>query len=258
MKYDLIDTHAHLNMDRYDGDRADVITRAEEAAVGFINMGLDLPTSYRSVEMAEENSNVYAGTGFHPHEADKLDATALGELAELCRSGVVRAIGEIGLDYYRENSPRDAQKRAFRAQLDLAVARGLPVSIHNRDSTDDLLDILRGRKDRPSGVIHSFFGDEELGREFIELGFHLGLSGPLTFDGEEELRTAVRELPLEKLVLETDSPFLTPVPHRGKRNEPRYVEFVAKQVAEIKDLPVEEVNEATSNNAGRLFNLNEY
>ncbi len=258
MKYDLIDTHAHLDMDRYDGDRSEVIRRTEEASVGFINMGLDLPSSYRSIEMARENSNVYAATGFHPHEADRLDAPALSELAELSRSDVVRAIGEIGLDYYRENSPRDAQRRAFRAQLDLAVARDLPVAIHNRDSTDDLLSTLKGRTDLPSGVIHSFFGDEELGRDFIELGFHLGLSGPLTFDGEEELRAAVRELPLEKLVLETDSPFLTPVPHRGKRNEPRYVEFVARQVAEIKDLPVEEVKEATSDNARRLFDLNEY
>ena len=258
MKYDLIDTHAHLDMDRYDGDRSDVLRKTEEASVGFINMGLDLPSSYSSVEMARENSNVYAATGFHPHEADKLDPPALSELADLSRSGVVRAIGEIGLDYYRENSPREAQRRAFRAQLDLAVARDLPVSIHNRDSTDDLLNILKERENLPSGVIHSFFGDEDLGREFIELGFHLGLSGPLTFDGEEELRAAVRELPLEKLVLETDSPFLTPVPHRGKRNEPRYVEFVAEKVAEIKDLPVEEVKEATSHNAGRLFNLNEY
>jgi len=242
-------------MDRYDGDRSDVIKRTEEASVAFINMGLDLSTSFRSVELAEENSNVYAGTGFHPHEADKLDATALRELSELCRTDMVRAIGEIGLDYYRENSPRDAQRRAFRAQLDLAGARDLPVSIHNRDSTDDLLDILRKKENLPSGVIHSFFGDEELGREFIELGFHLGLSGPLTFDGEEGLRAAVRELPLEKLVLETDSPFLTPVPHRGKRNEPCYVEFVARQVAETKDLHVEEVNEATRDNARRLFNL---
>lgn len=257
MKYDLIDTHAHLNMDRYDGDRSEVIGRTEEASVGFINMGLDLPSSYSSIEMARESSNVYAATGFHPHEADKLDAPGLSELAELSRSSVVKAIGEIGLDYYRENSSRGAQKRAFRAQLDLAAERNLPVSIHNRDSTDDLLDILK-EKDPPSGVIHSFFGDEDLGREFIELGFHLGLSGPLTFDGEEELRAAVRELPLKKLVLETDSPFLTPVPNRGKRNEPSYVEFVAEKVAEIKDLPIEEVNETTTQNARRLFNLNEY
>ncbi len=256
MKYELIDTHAHLDMDRYDGDRSDVIRRTEEASVGFINMGLDLPSSYRSVEMAKESSNVYAATGFHPHEADQLDPPALSELAELCRSDVVRAIGEIGLDYYRENSPRGAQKRAFRAQLDLAAERDLPVSIHNRDSTDDLLSILN-QKNPPSGVIHSFFGDEKLGEEFIQLGFYLGLSGPLTFDGEEELRAAVRELPMEKLVLETDSPFLTPVPNRGKRNEPSYVEFVAEKVAEIKDLPIEEVNETTSENARRLFNLNE-
>lgn len=257
MKYELIDTHAHLDMDRYDGDRSDLIRKTKEASVGFINMGLDLPTSHRSLKMAKNNSNVFAAAGFHPHEADKLDASALGELAELCRDGTVKAVGEIGLDYYRENSPRDAQKRAFRAQLDLAAERNLPVSIHNRDSTDDLLDILKEKKPS-SGVIHSFFGDEELGREFIQLGLYLGLSGPLTFAGEEELRATVGELPLEKLVLETDSPFLTPEPHRGKRNEPLYVEFVARQVAEIKDLPVEEVNETTAENARRLFNLNEH
>ncbi|MFW6070829.1 MAG: TatD family hydrolase [Candidatus Bipolaricaulota bacterium] len=258
MKPKLIDTHAHANMGHYDDDRVRVINRARQAGVAFLNMGLDLPSSYESIELASEYDNVYAGTGFHPHEADALDASALKELARASGAEEVKAIGEIGLDYYRENSPKEDQRRAFRAQLDLAVEAGLPVSIHNRDSTKDLLKILHGREDLPSGVIHSFFGDRGLGEEFIDLGFHLGLSGPVTFDGEGELRSAVRDLPLDRLVLETDSPFLTPEPNRGKRNEPGYVEFVAKKVADIKGLTPEKVARMTTNNARRVFDLDEY
>lgn len=258
MRLELIDTHAHVDMDHYEHDRDEVISRAREAGVGFLNMGLDLSSSFRSIELAKYHENVHPGVGFHPHEADRLDASALKKLSRASLSEEVKAIGEIGLDYYRENSPSADQRRAFRAQLDLAVEVDLPVSVHNRDSTEDLLRIFREREELPPGVIHSFFGDRELGEEFIELGFHLGLSGPLTFNGEDDLREAVEALPLDRLVLETDSPFLTPEPHRGKRNEPSYVEFVAEEVAGIKGLSPEEVAKRTTKNARRLFDLNDH
>ncbi|MBS3765631.1 TatD family hydrolase, partial [Candidatus Bipolaricaulota bacterium] len=165
MMLELVDTHAHVNMDHYQDDRNEVINRAAESGVGFLNMGLDLPSSEGSIEMARNYENVYAGVGFHPHEAEELDSSALKKLGRASLSDEVRAIGEIGLDYYRENSPPADQKRAFRAQLDLAIETNLPVSVHNRDSTKDLLGIFRERDELPPGVIHSFFGDRELGEE---------------------------------------------------------------------------------------------
>lgn len=255
MSLRLIDTHAHLDMGHYDDDRKEVIRRANKHGIGFINMGLDLPSSKKSIQLAERHEYVYAGVGFHPHEASKFNSSALGKLREISQSSFVKAIGEIGLDYYRDNSPRDEQQNAFEAQLKLAVELDLPVSIHNRDSTEDLLRILKSQAEVPAGVVHSFFGDYHLGEEFIELGFHLGLSGPVTFDEDQELQETVKNLPLDRLVLETDSPFLTPVPNRGKRNEPGYLEFIAKQVAKLKNTTLEEVVEITTDNARRIFHF---
>lgn len=258
VKPKLIDTHAHLDMSHYDDDREKVIERARKKSTGFINMGLDLPSSKKSVELAKNYDNVYAGVGFHPHEASKFTSSTLDELRELSEHKGVKAIGEIGLDYYRDNSPRRKQRKAFVAQLELACELELPVSVHNRDSTEDLLRILKNQAEVPAGVVHSFFGDYDLGEKFIDLGLHLGLSGPVTFDSNDRLGETVKKLPLERLVLETDSPFLTPAPNRGKRNEPGYVEFVAEKLAQLKDIPLEEVLERTTRNAGRLFDLNEH
>ncbi|MFB6291261.1 MAG: TatD family hydrolase [Candidatus Bipolaricaulia bacterium] len=257
MKVDLIDTHTHVDMEQFDDDRSEVLRRARGKNIAFINMGLNVESSSESVNLAETNDGVYAGVGFHPHEARNFDSSSPEVLRKLARSESVVAIGEIGLDYYRDNSPRKDQREAFRAQLDLACELDLPVSIHNRSSTEDLLRLLRERDEVPGGVTHSFFGDYELGNEFMELGLHLGLSGPLTFDGEGELKEAVKRFPLERLVLETDCPFLTPVPHRGKRNEPSYVSHVADTIGKIKELSVEEVAKKTTNNARRVFGLND-
>ncbi|MBS3740012.1 TatD family hydrolase [Candidatus Bipolaricaulota bacterium] len=257
VKPKLIDTHAHLDMGHYDDDREEVIERARKKSTGFINMGLDLSSSKKSIELAKSYDNVYAGIGFHPHEASKFNSSTLDKFRELSKHKVVKAIGEIGLDYYRDNSPRRKQREAFVAQLELACELELPVSVHNRDSTEDLLRILKSQTEVPAGVVHSFFGDYDLGEEFIDLGLYLGLSGPVTFDGNKRLGETVKELPLERLVLETDSPFLTPAPNRGKRNEPGYVEFVAKELAYLKDISFEVVSETTTRNARRLFDLNE-
>jgi len=257
LKTKLVDTHAHVDMGHYDGDRDKVIRRATDEGIGFINMGLNIPSSKESVDLAESYKGVYAGVGFHPHEADSFDSSSPATLRKLSRSDSVVAIGEIGLDYYRDNSPREDQREAFRSQLEVACELGLPVSIHNRSSTEDLLRLLKERDELPEGVTHSFFGNYELGMEFIELGLYLGLSGPLTFSGEEDLRSSVKRFPLDRLVLETDCPFLTPEPYRGKRNEPSYVSCVAKEVANIRGISVREVEERTTANARRLFDLNE-
>ncbi len=255
MEHNLVDTHAHLQMDGYDGDRNEVLERAGSRGTAIVNMGLDLSSSEGSVELGNREEGVFAGVGFHPHEAQNFESSSPEKLRELARSAPVVAIGEIGLDYYRDNSPREEQRNAFRAQLDLAVELDLPVSVHNRSSTRDLLDIFRDRKAVPRGVMHSFFGDLELAEKFLDLGLYLGLSGPLTFDGEEELRATAKQLPLDRLLLETDSPFLTPKPHRGKRNEPGYVSYVAEELARIREISAREVAEVTTGNARRLFGI---
>ncbi|MBS3786857.1 TatD family hydrolase [Candidatus Bipolaricaulota bacterium] len=256
MKTKLVDTHAHVDMEHFDDDRNEVVERSQSKGIEFINMGLNIDSSKESVNLAETHEGVYAGVGFHPHEASDFGSSDPERLRELSQSDLVVAMGEIGLDYYRDNSPRKDQREAFRIQLNLASELGLPVSVHNRSSTEDLLSLLKEGNDVPQGVIHSFFGDYELGMELIELGFHLGLSGPLTFSGEEELKRAVKRFPVGRIVLETDCPFLTPVPHRGKRNEPSYVSHVAEEVGKIKDISTKEVSKKTTKNAMRLFDLN--
>ncbi len=255
-EFRLFDSHAHLTSGQYDDDRKEVIDRASREGVGVLEMGVDMPTSEFSVELGEKYDGVFSAVGFHPHEAKHFADGSIDALRELAGSPVVKAIGEIGLDYYRDLSPRDVQKDVFVKQLRLARELGLPVSIHNRESTADTLETMRSLDSLPEGVIHSYSGGEELAREFIDLGFHLGISGPLTFKGEERFRRAVGRIPLEKLLVETDSPYLTPQPHRGKRNEPIFVKYVAETIAQLKGISVDEVRESTTENAGRLFKLN--
>ncbi len=250
---ELIDTHAHLDASDYTSDRAAVIARAYGAGIGIITVGADLPSSREALDLARRHRGIWAAVGVHPHEAKALDRRALDELERLARQGAV-AIGEIGLDYYRDLSPRSAQRQAFVDQLELARGLDRPVILHNRESTKDLLAILRKHLPR-RGVVHSFLGDRALADRFIALGLHLGIGGPLTFDKNEPLREAVSTLPLERIVVETDCPYLTPVPHRGKRNEPAYVRYVAQEIARLRDMPFAEVAAATTHNARTLFSL---
>jgi len=251
----LIDTHAHLDSSDYNADRAAVIARAFTASIGVITVGVDLPSSEAAVTLAKRHRFIWAGVGVHPHEAKTFDGKGRKGLEELTKNEKVVAIGEIGLDYYRDLSPRKAQRHAFREQLTLARRVKLPVIIHNRESTNDLLGILNDLSSPYRGVIHSFLGDASLAKEFLALGFHLGIGGPVTFKQNETLREAVKEIPLERILVETDSPYLTPLPHRGKRNEPAYVRYVAETVARIKEIPVGEVEKQTTKNAIDLFSL---
>jgi len=249
----LVDTHAHLNDRRYAPDRDAVIARAAAESVGIVTVGADLSSSEAAVRLARENAHVWCAVGVHPHDSKTLDRAGLARLQALAAEYRVVAIGEIGLDYYRDLSPRDVQRRVFIEQLALAQERRLPAILHNRDGTEDLLRILSEVKLPAGGVVHSFLGDEALARRFLKLGLYLGIGGPVTYPANDLLRQAVAAVPLDRLVLETDCPYLTPVPHRGKRNEPAYVALIAEEVAHVRNLSVEEIAARTTANAIALF-----
>ena len=251
---ELIDTHAHLDSSDYDHDRAAVIARAHAARIGVITVGVDVPSSEAAVRLAARHRSIWAGVGIHPHEAKSFSTAVAERLRDLAAAEKVVAIGEIGLDYYRDLSPRATQRKVFSEQIELANELELPVIVHNRESSTDMLGILRKHRPR-RGVIHSFLGDLALAQKFMELGLYLGIGGPLTFPKNEVLREAVKGIPLDRILVETDCPYLTPVPHRGKRNEPVYVEYVVEALARIKGIPREQVAAATTANAYRLFGL---
>jgi TatD DNase family protein len=251
----LIDSHAHLDDRAFGKDCAAVIARAFAEEIGIITIGADLRSSREAVRLAERHRRIWATVGVHPHGAGSVDARTLEELERLADRDVVVAIGEIGLDYYRDLSPRDVQRRVFEEQLHLARRLDLPVCLHNRESTDDLLEILRGVSGEHRGVVHSFLGDPDLAGQFLALGLLLGIGGPVTFPKNSALREAVRVVPIERLLIETDAPYLTPVPYRGRRNEPSYVRYVAEDIAELKGISIEETSRRTTENAVSLFEL---
>ncbi|MFC2082880.1 TatD family hydrolase [Candidatus Bipolaricaulota bacterium] len=252
-----IDSHAHLDDRAFDNDRAAVIARCSEAGLGILSIGSSLRSSREAIRLANRYRNMWATIGVHPHSAKSADEATLAELKALAQSDLVVGIGEIGLDYYRDLSPRDRQRQAFSQQLSLASELNLPVCLHNRESTEDLLAILKGAGQVHRGVVHSFLGDAVLAEEFLSLGFHLGIGGPLTFPKNAVLRDAVKQVSLDRILLETDCPYLTPVPYRGRRNEPIYVQYVAEKIAKLKGISLEEVALQTTENAIRVFGLTE-
>jgi TatD DNase family protein len=260
----IVDTHAHLDFDQFDRDRQAVLERARAAGVAaIVNVGADLDSSRRAVQLAGEYDMVYAAVGMHPHDAKALDGAVLAELRDLARHPKVVAVGEIGLDFYRDRSPRDMQRRAFRAQLAWAAKLGKPVVIHDREAHDEILEILAdwaGGMAASSlagrlGVLHTFSGDLSMAERAMEMGFYISISGPVTYNNARQLPEIVRALPLDRLLVETDCPFLAPHPHRGKRNEPAYVRLVAERIATLKGIPYDDLAGATTANARRLFNL---
>ncbi|ACL70938.1 TatD family hydrolase [Halothermothrix orenii] len=253
----LIDTHAHLDFPRFKKDRVKVIKRAEEDGVKYIiNVGADLASSHRSLRLSQEYDHIFATVGIHPHDADQVDGRALKVLKDLAKADKVVAIGEIGLDYYYDNSPRDVQKEAFKRQLELAHKLKLPVVIHSREADEDTLEILKEMEvGELGGVMHCFAGHLEMARECLSLNMYLAFGGVITFKNADKTREVVREIPLDRILIETDSPYLTPHPYRGKRNEPSYVRFVAEKIAELKDKSMEEITRITTANAINAFNL---
>ncbi|MBI4557774.1 MAG: TatD family hydrolase [Candidatus Hydrogenedentes bacterium] len=248
----MVDTHCHLQDAAFDGDRPIVLERALNCLSWFIVVGDDLESSRRACELARER--VYASVGLHPYHADSVSEPAIASLADLARSPYVVAIGEIGLDYYHGQAPRDIQQQALEKQLELAVRLGRPVVIHNRDADDDLLRVLEGFHGRlPGGAMHCFSGEVAFAKACLHLGFYISFAGNVTFPKAGALREAARAVPLDRLLVETDSPYLAPQPVRGKRCEPAYVRHTAEALAAIKGCSLEEFGSATSANARRLF-----
>ena len=254
----MIDTHCHLDFDDFNSDRSDLIARANSAGVHtIINIGIDLDTSRRSIELAEQFDSVWATAGFHPHEAKSFDKQAEHKLIALLSHPKVKAVGEIGLDYYRDRSPRDIQRKVFARQLELAVEHKLPVVIHTRESFDDSISIVKEyARDLVGGAFHCFPGDHQQAGQVIELGLIVSVGGVITYKNSSMARMATGT-PLESIILETDAPFLTPVPFRGKRNSPEHIPLVAQKLAEIKNVSVAEVEKTTDRTAERLFGLAE-
>ncbi len=253
----LIDTHCHLNYAAYAADRADVIARAAEAGVWrVIAPGTDPNGSREAVALAAQFECIYAAVGIHPNSSAGFTDTWMDEIAQLAKGNKVVAIGEIGLDYYREHASQDDQRRALEAQLALAAEVGLPLIIHNRDASADLLDILARWTPRlhdPPGVLHSFSADWETAQRALDLGFYLGFTGPLTFKNADDLRWIAARAPLDRILIETDGPFLAPHPYRGKRNEPAYVRLIADRLAALRVTSLEAIAEQTTVNACALF-----
>ena len=252
----VVDTHAHLEMSAFDRDRDAVIRRAQEAGVRYIvTVGTTLEECRKAIAIAGRYEAVYAVIGIHPHEVKHIDGQTYDALRVLAKSPKVVAYGEIGLDFFRNLSPRKWQIKRFEEQLEVADALGLPVVIHDREAHRETVDALKRWKGKKRGVIHCFSGDEAMARECLDMGFYISIPGTVTFDKNEGLRSIVRLLPLTRLLVETDCPYLTPVPNRGKRNEPSYVIYTARRVSEIKGLPFEEVARVTTEGAKALFGI---
>ena len=257
----LVDSHCHLNLPEVETDLPAVLERAAEAGVRAIVVpGIDLASSRRAVDLAERWPSVYAAVGVHPHHAGSWSTQARAELRALARAPRVVAIGETGLDFYRNLATREAQTEAFRAQLDLAAEHELPVIIHSRSATGEAFTELEAwrqraerRNGRPVGVLHAFSGDPEHARRAVALGFLMGVAGPVTYPKADDLRRTLSGVPTEWLMVETDAPYLAPVPHRGRRNEPAHVALVAGGLAAVLGLQTSAVASMTSNNAARLF-----
>lgn len=253
----LIDTHAHLDDPHFDDDRDAVIDRAREAGVGtFVTIGCDLETSRAAVELADRYPFVYATVGVHPHEAKQIGDSWYDDLRRLAQHQKVVAYGEIGLDYHYNHSPPRLQRDRFREQIALARDLRLPIVVHTREAQDDTIAILKEENAKDvGGVFHCFSGDAWLAKDALDLGFLLSFSGVITFHNATMLRDIVKTVPKDRLLVETDSPYLTPTPHRGKRNEPAHVRLVAEKIAALQGLTTDEVAELTSQNARRVFKI---
>lgn len=255
----LIDSHAHIQGKEYADDYANVIKRAAEVGVDkIIAVGGagDMSSNTAAVELARRFDNVFATVGMHPHDAKDVGAHQLQTLQELASSEKVVAIGETGLDYYYSHSPHDVQRRVFAQFIAMARDSGLPIVVHERDAAADAADLLQSEGGRQlRGVIHCFTGNQQAAGKYLDLGFFLSFTGIITFKNAHDLRDVVRQVPLERMLVETDSPYLTPVPHRGKRNEPAYVRFVAETIAQVKGIAVDEVAAKTTENCRQLFSV---
>lgn len=260
VKSSIIDTHAHLDMAHFDRDRAEAISRAARAGVDIIiNVGIDLKSSQKAIELAESHPGVFAAAGFHPHDAGKAKKEDIDSLARIAVHPKVVAIGETGLDYYRDYSPRDLQARVLKWQLELGTKLKLPVIIHSRQADKETQAILQEwisqNKPERKGVIHCFGGDAATARRYLEMGFFISFGAYITYPSSHHLQDVILNIPEDRLLVETDAPFLPPQSHRGKRNEPAFVPLTVEAIARIKRTSPEEIARMTTENATNLFRL---
>ncbi|AIZ58815.1 MULTISPECIES: TatD family hydrolase [Bacillus] len=254
----LFDTHAHLNAEQYNEDLEQVIERAKSEKVEkIVVVGFDRPTITRAMELIEEYDFIYAAIGWHPVDAIDMTDEDLAWIKDLSQHEKVVAIGEMGLDYYWDKSPKDVQKEVFRRQIALAKEVNLPIVIHNRDATEDVVTILKEEgAAEVGGIMHCFTGSLETAKVCMDMNFYISFGGPVTFKNAKKPKEVVKEIPSDRLLIETDCPYLTPVPFRGKRNEPSYVKYIAEQIAELREISFEELAELTTKNAKKVFRIN--
>ena len=251
----LFDTHAHLNDSAFDADREEILAGLADKGVAYVmNAGCNLQSSKDVIQMAEKYPWLYASVGSHPDSADEVNEDLIAQYRTLCQHEKVKAIGEIGLDYHYEDIPRHIQKQAFRMQMALAEELNMPVIVHERDAHDDGMQIV---KEFPTvtGVFHCYSGSAEMARQLVDLGWYIGFTGVLTFKNARKAVETAASIPLDRIVLETDCPYMAPEPYRGKRNDPGYLPKMAEKLAEIRGISLEEAIAATTENAKRLYRL---
>ena len=252
----LFDTHAHLNDDAFSEDLEDIIEKIrKEKFAGVMNVGFDYPSSVYAVELAEREDIFYAAVGMHPHDSKDYTDSMEQDFIKLCENENVRAYGEIGLDYHYDNSPRDVQREVFIRQLEVAEKLKKPVIIHSRDAAGDTFEILKNHLGDNTGIIHSCSQSAELAREYVRMGMYISFSGTLTFKNAKNVRAVASTIPVDRLLVETDCPYLTPVPHRGKKNDPTYVKFTLRQLADVKGIDREEFEQTVLENSKRIYGI---
>jgi TatD DNase family protein len=260
----IIDTHAHLDMPEFDSDREEVIGRAKDKGVStIITIGIDLESCRKAIDIAEKHPGIWAGIGIHPQESKGVSKQDVGKLEEMARHPKVVGIGELGLDYYHQYSPKESQLTVLHWQLEIAERVSLPIIIHCRQAQEDMLPIIRDwcqsnkmPEGKPRGVLHCFSGDENLAKNYVDMGFYISLGGYIGYPSSAKLRDTIKKIPSDKIVVETDCPFLPPQKYRGKRNEPAYTAITMEALAEIKGISYDEMARQTTENAIRVFNLN--
>lgn len=255
----IFDSHTHLNAEQFKEDIPETIQHAKELGVTEMAVvGFDQQTIHKSLELSQQYAEIQSIIGWHPTEAGSYTPAIEKQLQEQLRLPKIVALGEIGLDYYWMEDPKDVQERVFRRQIAIAKEMNLPISIHTREAMEDTYKILKEEDIRDiGGIMHSFSGDSEWMKKFLDLGMHISLSGVVTFKKALEVQDVARQVPLESLLVETDAPYLAPVPYRGKRNEPGYTRYVVEKIAELRELPFEEIAKQTTKNAHRLFRLSQ-
>ncbi|MBR0445989.1 MAG: TatD family hydrolase [Oscillospiraceae bacterium] len=251
----LFDTHAHMNDRAFDSDREELLQKLPSEGISLLmNPGCNLEDSRQSVALAEKYPYIYAAVGSHPDSADEVNEAVIDQYRQLCRHEKVKAIGEIGLDYHYEDIPRDIQKKAFVMQMELARELNLPVIVHERDAHEDGMAIIRDFPD-VTGVFHCYSGSAEMARQLVDLGWYIGFTGVLTFKNARKALETAASIPLERIVLETDCPYMAPEPFRGKRNSPAYLFRMAEKLAELRELPVAEIHRITTENGQHLYRI---